>query len=118
MTREAFIRKWLGNHEKPYTQANRDEMRDDLDKVIENSLKPYPKMKKVYEFLYNPSVSESAPLTVSIHESESGAIQAMEAHRHEIWEDWNEEKKHNPEDVDYPWDFDQWWGVKESELLP
>ena len=34
MTREAFIRKWLGNEQKSYTEQFRDEMRDDLDKVI------------------------------------------------------------------------------------
>ena len=34
MTREAFIRKWLGA-KHPYTEQFRDEMRDDLDKVIE-----------------------------------------------------------------------------------
>lgn len=37
MTRESFIRKWLGNTEKPYSPENRDEMRDDLDRVINNN---------------------------------------------------------------------------------
>ena len=31
MTREKFIKKWLGNPNKPYTEQFRDEMRDDLD---------------------------------------------------------------------------------------
>jgi hypothetical protein len=35
MTREAFIRKWLANPQKQYDEHCRDEMRDDLDKVIE-----------------------------------------------------------------------------------
>ncbi len=33
MTREAFIRKWLGKGQ--YTPENRDKMREDLDSVIE-----------------------------------------------------------------------------------
>ena len=35
MTREAFIRKWLANPQKQYNEQCRDEMRDDLDKVID-----------------------------------------------------------------------------------
>lgn len=37
MTREAFIRKWLANPQKQYTEQHRDEMRDDLDLVIEKA---------------------------------------------------------------------------------
>jgi hypothetical protein len=37
MTREKFIKKWLGNKDFPYTEENRNLMRDDLDKVINNS---------------------------------------------------------------------------------
>lgn len=37
MTRERFIKKWLGNKDYEYTEKNRDLMRDDLDKVIETS---------------------------------------------------------------------------------
>jgi hypothetical protein len=33
MTREQFIRKWLGTG-KPYTECYRDEMREDLDKLL------------------------------------------------------------------------------------
>ena len=35
MTREAFIRKWLANPDKQYMSQFRDEMRDDLDAVIQ-----------------------------------------------------------------------------------
>jgi hypothetical protein len=35
MTREAFIRKWLANPQKQYNEQCIDEMRDDLDKVID-----------------------------------------------------------------------------------
>ena len=34
MTRSIFIRKWLGNRDKPNTEQFRDEMLDDLDKLI------------------------------------------------------------------------------------
>ena len=33
MTRGEFIRKWLGNPNRPYTAELRDEMWDDLEKV-------------------------------------------------------------------------------------
>lgn len=39
MTREAFIRKWLANPQKQYSEQCRDEMRDDLDLVIEAALR-------------------------------------------------------------------------------
>ena len=35
MTREEFIRIWLGNPETSYTEQFRDLMRDDLDKVLQ-----------------------------------------------------------------------------------
>ena len=37
MTREAFIRRWLANTQTRYTEQFMDEMRDDLDKVINSS---------------------------------------------------------------------------------
>jgi len=37
MTRESFIRKWLANPQKQYNEQCRDEMRDDLDLVIQHS---------------------------------------------------------------------------------
>lgn len=39
MKRTEFIRKWLGNPEKSYTEQFRDEMLDDLDAVIDSSVK-------------------------------------------------------------------------------
>lgn len=35
MTREAFIKKWLANPQKQYNEQFKDEMRDDLDHVID-----------------------------------------------------------------------------------
>jgi len=39
MTRAEFTRKWLGNQSKGYNSYHRDEMFEDLDSVIENSVK-------------------------------------------------------------------------------
>jgi hypothetical protein len=39
MTRERFIKKWLGNKDYQYTEENRDLMRDDLDEVINQALR-------------------------------------------------------------------------------
>jgi len=39
MTREKFIKKWLGNKDYQYTEQNRDLMRDDLDKVVNQALR-------------------------------------------------------------------------------
>ena len=38
MTREKFIRKWLGNKDYQYTVESRNLMRDDLDEVINQAL--------------------------------------------------------------------------------
>jgi len=54
MTREAFIRKWL-NTGYGYCEANRDLMRDDLDKVIEYA-KP---VDPINNDLHIPAVSYS-----------------------------------------------------------
>ena len=54
MTREAFIRKWLANPQKQYNEQCRDEMRDDLDLVIESALRQPPVIKSVCEYGMNP----------------------------------------------------------------
>lgn len=38
MTRDKFIRKWLANPQKQYNEQCRDEMRDDLDLVIQAAI--------------------------------------------------------------------------------
>ena len=37
MTREKFIKKWLANPAKEYNEHCKDEMRNDLDSVINNT---------------------------------------------------------------------------------
>ena len=77
----------------------------------------------VYEFLYNSDCCEGAASTISIHKTKKGAEMAMEFHKNEIKQKWEQEKKeHFWEDPhfyrSFKWDFDQWWGVRECELLP
>lgn len=69
MTREAFIRKWLANPQTQYNEQFRDEMRDDLDSVIEYSKLHQPTVisavcsecggKMVWNGLYEKTECES-----------------------------------------------------------
>ena len=72
----------------------------------------------VYEFLYNSDCCEGAASTISIHKTKKGAEMAMEFHKHEKLKEWEKECKEYPPAKEYPFDFDQWWGVRECELLP
>ena len=72
----------------------------------------------VYEFLYNSDCCEGAASTVSIHKTKKGAEMAMEFHKNEKLKEWEKECKEDPPTKEYPFDFDQWWGVHECELLP
>ena len=72
----------------------------------------------VYEFLYNSDCCEGAASTVSIHKTKKGAEMAMEFHKNEKLKEWEKECKEDPPTKEYPFDFDQWWGVRECELLP
>lgn len=40
MTKEEFIRKWLGNPDKPYTEENRNAMRDELYALCGEEINP------------------------------------------------------------------------------
>lgn len=72
----------------------------------------------VYEFLYNSSCCESAAATMSIHKTQKGAEIAMEFHKNEKLKQWEEECKQYPPAKEFPFDYDQWWEINESELLP
>ena len=63
--------------------------------------------KKVFIAQYNPCVYESAFGTISIHETEAGATQAMETHKKEHIELYEQD----PPD----WEV---WQVIEVEILP
>ena len=70
----------------------------------------------VYEFLYNPSTCESVSHTVSIHRTKKGAEMAMEFHKNEIKKKFENEEITELTIVDFPWHFDQWWGILETQL--
>lgn len=75
--------------------------------------------EKIYEALYNGSVCESAAHTISIHKTPEGAEKAIEEHKEWTKREW-EKLYEDDEDEDreeFPWDFDQWWGIRETELL-
>ena len=77
----------------------------------------------VYEFLYNSDCCESTAATISIHKTKKGAEMAMEFHKAEKQKQWDEMRKLDEENdpeywEEFKWDFDQWWGVRECELLP
>jgi len=54
MTRERFIKKWLGNNDFKYCEENKELMREDLDSVIEYAQQQVKKfdlvteMKRIY----------------------------------------------------------------------
>lgn len=47
MTRDKFIKKWLGNTDYKYCEENREAMRDDLDLVIDNAIKNHSDLSDV-----------------------------------------------------------------------
>ena len=73
-------------------------------------------MDIVYEFLYNSSCCESASSTVSIHRTRKGAEIAMEFHRNEKKTEYEELFANDDEvyKVEFPYDYDQWWGIRET----
>jgi len=90
---------------------------------FKSHLKPAEKEEKnvVYEFLYNSSCSESTSHTMSIHKTKKGAEMAMEFHKAEKQREWEKMRKiDEPKDPEYwkefKWDFDQWWGVRETKI--
>jgi hypothetical protein len=73
----------------------------------------------VYEFLYNGSCCESAAHTVSIHRTRRGAEIAMEFHRNEMKNEYEELLRYDDDEEykeQFPYDYDNWWGIRETEL--
>jgi|FLOH01.1.fsa_nt_gi hypothetical protein len=73
---------------------------------------------KIYEFLYNDCIYESASRTVSIHRTKLGAYKAMNKFINDnFMKEYNERIKYG-KDRNYIWIFGvhEWWGVKEIEL--
>lgn len=70
----------------------------------------------LYQALYNSMIHESSAYTLSIHKTRKGAEMAIEFHKKEIKDKWEDDFRENEERREYPWDFCQWWGVEEIEL--
>ena len=70
----------------------------------------------IYEFLYNSDCCESAARTMSLHKTKKGAEMATEFHKNKIKKEHNElyGDKHK---ADFEWDFNQWWGIRETALI-
>ena len=65
MTREKFIKKWLGNRNYEYTESNKELMREDLDNVIE-----YTKEAKNINLLNVADVSKRSELLTPLQPNE------------------------------------------------
>ena len=74
--------------------------------------------QSVWAFLYNSDCCESAVSAISIHKTKEGTEIAKELHKAEILKEWEDACKIDECFKNYPFDFDQWWGVKEMPLLP
>ena len=73
----------------------------------------------VYEFLYNSECCEGVACTVSIHRTLEGAKKALNAHKAEKKRQWEVLKKHYEKNryfKQYDWSFNQWWGIKKTEV--
>lgn len=67
-------------------------------------------MDKVFAFMYNPMIEESAYATVSLHRTRRGAEMAMEFHRNEVYKEWKEIYPYKEEE---PYEF----GTFESWII-
>ena len=76
MTREKFIKKWLGNKNYQYTEENRDLMRDDLDKVINQALRQPPVsgslQDRLFELANDFAVDKQGDVAVKLHSIHNG----------------------------------------------
>jgi hypothetical protein len=76
MTREKFIKKWLGNEDYQYTEQNRDLMRDDLDEVINQALRQSPVsgslQDRLFELANDFAVAKKGEVAVKLHSIHNG----------------------------------------------
>ena len=75
---------------------------------------------KIYEALYNPCVHESGDVTISIHKTKKGALEAIKKHKakkkKEFDKLWN--KKEDKPLLKYiKFGQHEGWGITETELL-
>ena len=71
---------------------------------------------KVYSFLYNPMIEESAHATISIHRTRKGAEKAMKCHKEKQYKKW---RKIYPTKNEEPFRFGYFedWCIVETEIV-
>lgn len=79
------------------------------DQLIEDH-----KSRSLWEFWYCPNIHESTDATMSIHLTKGGAEKAMEKHKKELFEKWNQHSKEFKRDVKFA--SHEGWGVKEIKI--
>lgn len=72
---------------------------------------------KVYAFMYNPMIEESAYATMSLHKTRKGAEMALDFHKVTKIKEWRELY---PTSKDEPCKINRFqdWIIKEVEILP
>jgi len=71
---------------------------------------------KVFAFLYNDCIYESAEATVSLHLTRKGAQSALRKHKAKKKKEWKEIYSGDFEAIS-PFGTHEWWGVCEMEIL-
>lgn len=89
---------------------SKSEIRDEkINQVLEN---------KIYEFLYNSNIWESAFQTISCHRTRAGAEKAMCEHKAKAKENFDKLYKNNTElKIDIEFGEHEDWQIGETELL-
>lgn len=73
---------------------------------------------KVYQFLHNDFVWESAAHTVSIHRTIAGAYKAMRTHRLAEYEKWRgQQTPRRYRSIGEKEGWAKWWGIVPIEII-
>ena len=72
---------------------------------------------KVYLFLYNPCIWESALSTISIHYTLKSAYDAMRKHKLESYNEWYDNRIRWGKGFRDKFGEDEYWTIKSQEIL-
>jgi len=70
----------------------------------------------LYEFIYTAEACESACATMSIHRTRKGAEMALEFHKKQKWEEWQQTYPTKKDQEENKFGFDQYWDIRETEI--
>lgn len=110
---EIFEKHWTKSTGKPLDEMTKNHMKYAIE-AIHEALSMMPEF--VYECVYNPSTSTSSASTISIHTTKKGAEMAMEFDKNEKLKEYNKECQLFQYTPTHVFDFDQYWGVRETKL--